>query len=469
MGPSDCPPIPFGLQPHVDVSFCVPLHFVCNHESGQRFENPHRKKSQLLWSTKKRMWQETAPVVVAVASSRSAGDSPSAGHGGDGIALTDGLIKLASGQYDLAVVQRVSLCHLGIAVLTRALRTTKALTLAAGGSGGEAATAALSVPFGIGVSGASTASSSFVFKRGGAATDVAAASAAPSLPSPFVAPLLYCTALSHIDLSHNQLTSLRGLEDVSRTLKSLDVSHNFLTDIHSTGGGMQDMGQLEVLKLHGNLISSASLESAIAVLIGLPKLRSLTFRKADGSEANPCCAAAISIGGGPRRTEEGAEWAPPLMPSASRRDSNPPPMAPSSHPIRSMSDSPSTAQAGAPRPESVMISYPRDVCRRLVQLRSLDGHYFFKEYLNPWRLDRGLGGDEEIVLPLSAPWLVRGFFPGAAVVDPSAAATYSSSGAGGEKGPSVTKLFDVSKMALAAEKTFRAALFDAQSLCSAAS
>ena len=53
--------------------------------------------------------------------------------------------------------------------------------------------------------------------------------------------------------------------------------------------------------------------------------------------------------------------------------------------------------------------YGEVVLARLPRLRGLDGHYFFKEELNPKKIDGG--DDEEITLPKSVPWLAPGAYP----------------------------------------------------------
>jgi hypothetical protein len=151
--------------------------------------------------------------------------------------------------------------------------------------------------------------------------------------------LLNCASLTHLDLSNNALASVAGIEVVAATLKHLDVSNNAVSRLDPVGR----LASLEVLKLHGNRVSSID---DLSVLCQCPALRSLTLQTKDGRDRNPMC---VSLD-----------------------------------------------------------NYNAVVMGRLPKLRCLDEHYFCKADANPQCIDAG--GDDEIVLPASAPWVASAYF-----------------------------------------------------------
>jgi Leucine-rich repeat (LRR) protein len=91
----------------------------------------------------------------------------------------------------------------------------------------------------------------------------------------------YLTAL---DLSRNVLTSLRGLEHLT-ALVHLDLSFNKLTTVHELAKWCPS---LEVLHLEGNCLTSLEALSCFDSTV-MPRLRALYLQDRDGEFANPVC------------------------------------------------------------------------------------------------------------------------------------------------------------------------------------
>eukprot|EP00906_Rhabdomonas_costata_P027505 RCo039052 len=131
-----------------------------------------------------------------------------------GVAVTPELMRIASGQFDLAVVQDLSLRGLGLSRLQG---------------------------------------------------------------------LHELTSLTSLDLSHNLLSHVEGLESLGPRLTRLDLQHNRLSSLE----GLQGLTSLQTLLLQGNAL--ASLAAAETALAALPALRVLYLQNRDGSGANPVC------------------------------------------------------------------------------------------------------------------------------------------------------------------------------------
>ena len=94
--------------------------------------------------------------------------------------------------------------------------------------------------------------------------------------------------LIHLDLAHNRIHSMKGLETLQKLTK-LVLSDNELKKISH----IDDMNSLETLSLQGNKISDLD---SVAVLAKLPKLHSLQFQEyarpgeeIDEEDRNPIC------------------------------------------------------------------------------------------------------------------------------------------------------------------------------------
>lgn len=147
-------------------------------------------------------------------------------------------------------------------------------------------------------------------------------------------------SLTSLDLSHNRLVSLDGMQCL-KALQILNVAVNRLVDLDP----LQQCTALEVLHAEGNLIANFDTLQRLGQPF-LPALRAIYLQKDDGSQTNPICQ------------------------------------------VRSL--------------------YVERMKQYFAHLRCWDGHYFCKEDQNPVYVDAG--GDREIVLPPSQPWVSTTYF-----------------------------------------------------------
>ena len=92
-----------------------------------------------------------------------------------------------------------------------------------------------------------------------------------------------CSTLTVLDISHNALPTLDGIEWLSDSLRRLDASGNRLT----SAAGVGQLPRLEVLNLAGNSIAEP--DALLMELAGLPTLRALHLQDRDGGRQNPVC------------------------------------------------------------------------------------------------------------------------------------------------------------------------------------
>jgi len=96
------------------------------------------------------------------------------------------------------------------------------------------------------------------------------------------ASLLRCANVTALDLSHNELTTLEGIQGTAPSLQWLDISCNAVTSL----APLECCKKLQVCRARGNRLSSfAPLCAKIH-----SELRSLYLQKHDFTEQNPVCA-----------------------------------------------------------------------------------------------------------------------------------------------------------------------------------
>jgi hypothetical protein len=188
--------------------------------------------------------------------------------------------------------------------------------------------------------------------------------------------------LTVLDISRNALASLAGLAPLARTLVRLDASYNNIVEVATLVGAAGDDGSIGApfARLEVLRLQGNLVRDmgAVVALAKLPKLRAIYLREQTLKGANPVC---------------GADDYAPTM-----------------------------ARAFTPK------------------CRCIDGHYFCHEDVNPRRLDDG--GDNELTLPPTAPWVGDAFF--AAAVTANAGTTF-----GSNSEAQVRRLLEETKAALA--------------------
>lgn len=116
-----------------------------------------------------------------------------------------------------------------------------------------------------------------------------------------IEPLTACTCLQELDLSHNIISTMVGVNRILPQIISLDLSHNRL----SSTAGLEKLYTLEVLNLSHNAISSIA---EVGYLVSLPNLHSL-FLKGNPVERSPTYRADVQKLLTSEVTLDGVPWA----------------------------------------------------------------------------------------------------------------------------------------------------------------
>lgn len=90
-----------------------------------------------------------------------------------------------------------------------------------------------------------------------------------------------CINLLHLNLSHNRLTRIRGIQTLS-DLVLIDLSFNQITKIE----GFRGLNKLEKIDLSSNKIATLS---GLVEFQPMTKLRCLSFQSFDFQDTNPLC------------------------------------------------------------------------------------------------------------------------------------------------------------------------------------